>query len=73
MLLCFTALAVKPDDPAWFHIQVGDNETDVGGTILQDATRPWRQHGEACPRTPPDTRSRRRYASRLWAEDLKGA
>jgi hypothetical protein len=30
MLLCFTALVVGPDDPVWFHGQVGDNKTDAG-------------------------------------------
>ena len=30
MLLSFTALVVKPDDPVWFHRLVGDSETDVG-------------------------------------------
>ena len=30
MLLCRSALVVKPDDPVRIHRQVGDDETDAG-------------------------------------------
>lgn len=30
MLLCCAALVVEPDDPVWFHWQVGDNKADAG-------------------------------------------
>lgn len=29
MLLCRSALVVEPDDPVWFHWQIGDNEADA--------------------------------------------